>query len=410
MARPSSELQLCLKAGLRLIYKSNKFKMKTTRLLSMLFVGVSVLGCSDDDNNKVEQPVKPFVNPDVAEVYKGTQSPGDVWSWSLDNEQKHMIASWDYGTFDDTSDDLEIEGTFEKLPSGFLKVTITKVTPVSNEILTDGSAWFYALEIPGMAMIVKPEGSIKGDLIAMIPEGDCPTIEGKYNYVISAPGDRSSYNPITDEAFGTIDMTATGSGFSISGYKFSLDCIDGACSESGVINGLPTATCVGGGEIKVSSSGKTVAEGQFTNAGAMMMDFGYGKGGVFALKATEAATKGSLADNSYSGIAYMPKNNNDQTVAVKLQFFNNGLDNMIGAGNPYSDIENNLVDTEEGATVLVENVVNGRVYGSMNFDNLQGGSQMAGALLVNGDNQILILSSYEEESQNPFILILAKQN
>jgi hypothetical protein len=384
--------------------------MKTTRLLSMLFVGLFVLGCSDDDKNTDEQPVKPFVNPDVAEVYKGTQSPGDVWSWSLDKEQDHMIATWDYGTFDDTSDDLEIEGTLEELPSGFLKVTITKVTPASAEILTDGSAWFYALEIPGMAMIVKPEGSIKGDLIAMIPEGDCAAIPGTYNYVISAPGDRSSYNPITDEAFGTINMTESGSGFAISGYKFSLDCIDGACSETGVINGLPTASCTNGGEVVLSEAGETVAEGQFTNAGAMMMDFGYGNGGVFALKAGESATKGSLLDNTYAGIAYMPKNSNDQTVAVKLEFSNNGLDNMVGVGNPFSDIENNLLDLEEGATVLVEDVVNGRVYGSMNFDNLEGGSQMAGALLVNGNDQILILSSYDEESQNPFILILAKQN
>jgi hypothetical protein len=384
--------------------------MKTTRLLSMLFVGLFVLGCSDDDKNTDEQPVKPFVNPEVAEVYKGTQSPGDVWSWSLDKEQDHMIASWDYGTFDDTSDDLAIEGTLEELPSGFLKVTITKVTPASADILTDGSAWFYALEIPGMAMIVKPEGSIKGDLIAMIPEGDCAAIPGTYNYVISAPGDRSSYNPITDEAFGTINMAENGSGFTISGYKFSLDCIDGACSESGVINGLPAASCTNGGEVVLTEAGETVAEGQFTNAGAMMMDFGYGNGGVFALKAAESATKGSLLDNTYTGIAYMPKNSNDQTIAVKVEFANNGLDNMVGVGNPFSDIENNLLNLEEGATVLVEDVVNGRVYGTMNFDEIQGGSQMAGALLVNGNDQILILSSYDEESQNPFILILAKQN
>jgi hypothetical protein len=31
-------------------------------------------------------------------------------------------------------------------------------------------------------------------------------------------------------------------------------------------------------------------------------------------------------------------------------------------------------------------------------------------LLVNGDDQILILTSYDEESLNPFLLILAKQN
>src|SRR5690606_12964156 len=167
--------------------------MKKSQLVLSIFAGVLLAACSNSGENEV-QP-KPFVNLEVAEVYKGTQSPGDVWTWALDKEQGHMMATWDYGTFDDTSDDISIEGTFETLPSGFLKVTITKSVPESDEIPTDGSAWFYALEIPDMAMVIKPEGSIKGDIIAMVPQGDCASIPGTYNYIISAPGERSSYNP-----------------------------------------------------------------------------------------------------------------------------------------------------------------------------------------------------------------------
>lgn len=384
--------------------------MKKTHLFSMLLAGLWIAGCSD---NEAVEEVKPkhFVNPDVAEVYKGTQSPGDVWTWSLDKEQGHMMASWDYGTFDDSSDDIEIEGTFETLPSGFLKVTITKATPESDEIKTDGSAWFYALEIPGMAMIIKPEGSIKGDIIAMIPQGDCAEIPGTYNYIISAPGERSTYDPITDEAFGYLEVTGNGTGFDLSGYKFSLDCVNGGnCSDTGPINGIPSAACVGGGEVVITESGSTVAQGQFTNAGAMMMDFGYGNGGVFALKASENATKASFLNNTYTGIAYMPKNNEDKTVPVRLSFIENDLGNMIGTGFPFTDIENNLVDNEEGAVVLVEDVINGRVIGSMNFDEDGDMSSMASALLVNGNDQILILSSYDEDTLDPFILILARQN
>jgi hypothetical protein len=382
--------------------------MKKTHLFSMLLAGLWIAGCSTNEDNEA-QP-KPFVNPDVAEVYKGTQSPGDVWTWSLDKEQGHMTASWDYGTFDDTSDDIAIEGTFETLPSGYLKVTITKATPENEEIKTDGSAWFYALEIPGMAMVIKPEGSIKGDIIAMIPQGDCASIPGTYNYIISAPGQSESYNPITSEAFGYVEIAEDGSDFSLSGYKFSLDCINGDCSETGPINGIPSATCVGGGEVVISENGNTIAQGQFTNAGAMMMDFGYGNGGVFALRTGENATKAALLNNTYFGIAYLPQNQNDKTVPVKLAFIENDLGNMIGTGHPFSNIETNEVANDEGAVVLVENVVNGRVYGSMNFDNDVDASQMAAALLVNGDDQILILSSYDEETLNPFILILAKQN
>jgi hypothetical protein len=383
--------------------------MKTTHLLIMLAAGLWIAGCSPSESDEATQP-KPFVNPEVAKVYKGTQSPGDVWTWSLDEEQGHMTASWDFGTFDDSSDDIEIEGTFETLPSGYLKVSITKSVPVHEEIPTDGTAWFYALEIPGMAMVVKPEGSIKGDIIAMVPQGDCASIPGTYNYIISAPGDGADYNPITSEAFGYVEIAEDGANFKVSGYKFSLDCVNGDCSQSGPINGIPTASCTGGGEIVITESGSTVAQGQFTNGGAMMMDFGYGNGGVFALKTSESATKASLLDNTYIGLAYLPQNNGDVTMPVKLEFHENDLGNMVGVGNPFTDIENNIVSSEEGAIVLVENVVNGRVYGTMNFDEDADVSQMASALLVNGNDQILILSSYSEGDLNPFILILAKQN
>lgn len=366
-------------------------------------------GCSTE-NEEAARP-RPFVDPEVAEVYKGTQSPGDVWTWALDKEQGHMTASWDYGTFDDTSDDITVEGTFEELPSGFFKVSITKAVPSTDEIPTDGTAWFYALEIPGMAMVIKPEGSIKGDIISMVPQGDCADIPGTYNYVVSAPGERSTYDPITQEAFGYLEVTNSGASFSLSGYKFSLDCVGGGnCTDTGLIEGIPIAICNGGGDVVITEGGETIAVGQFTGGGTMMMDFGYGNGGAFALKASGNATKASLLDNAYVGVAYMPKNENDKAVPVKLDFFENDLGNMIGTANPFADIETAQLTNEEGAVIIVENVVNGRVFGNVNFDNDQDTSQMGAALLVNGNDQILILTSYHEEHLNPFILILARQN
>jgi hypothetical protein len=384
--------------------------MKKTYALVVLSVALWMGSCSDENEQPIE-PAKPFVDLAAAKFYKGTQSPGDVWTWALDKEKGHMVAFWDYGTFDDTSDDISIEGTFVTLPSGFLKVTITKAVPASQEIPTDGTAWFYAMEIPGMAMVVKPEGSIKGDIIAMVPQGNCADIPGTYNYIVSAPGERNAYDPITQEAFGYLEVTNSGTDFALSGFKWSLDCVNGGnCTDTGLINGMPMATCKGGGDVVIKDGGKTVASGQFTNGGTMMMDFGYGNGGAFALKASGNATKASLMNNTYFGIAYMPKNENDKTTPVKLDFFENDLGNMIGTGYPYTNIENGTVSNDEGAVVIVEDVINGRVLGNMNFDNDNDVSSMGAALLVNGNDQILILTSYGEEDLSPFILILAKKN
>jgi len=383
--------------------------MKKKNALFLLLFSLIIGACSDED--ALETVPKPFVNLEVAEVYNGTQSPGDVWTWALDKEQGHMTATWDYGTFDDKSDDISIEGTFTTLPSGFLKVTITKAEPATEEIPTNGTAWFYAMEIPGMALVIKPEGSIKGDLIAMVPQGECADIPGTYNYIRSAPGDRSSYSPLTQEAFGYLQVTNNGSGgFNLSGYKWSLDCINGGpCTETGVINGIPTATCTGSGEIIITDGGDTSAKGQFTSGGTMMVDFGKGNGGAFALRASETANKTSLLNNTYFGLVYQPRNESNVTMPVTLSFFENSLNNMVGTGYPFTNIETNEIDNT-GAVIIVEDVVNGRIYGTMNFDEDNDVSSFGGGLLVSGNDQILIFSSYNEDDNNPFILVLAKKN
>lgn len=382
--------------------------MKKPYVFIVVATLVAMGSCSDDDPSPDNK--QPFVNLDVAEIYKGTQSPGDVWTWVLDKEQEHMTATWDYGTFDDTSDDITIEGTFETLPSGFLKVTIINTEPSNNEIPVDGSAWFYALEIPGMAMIIKPEGTIKGDIIAMVPEGNCADIAGTYNYVVSAPGGRSSYNPITQEAFGYLEIAESGNGLALSGYKWSLDCVNGGnCTDTGIIQGIPNGICTDNGDVVITDGGGTVAVGRFTSAGTMMIDFGKGKGGAFALKTSEQATKASLLDNDYMGLVYMPKNQNDNTLPVKLSFFENDLGYMIGTAHPYANVETGEVDNDNGVVVLVHDVVNGRVFGTLNFDNDNDESSMGAALLVDGNQQILILTSYGEDDLNPFILVLVKQ-
>lgn len=385
--------------------------MKKLIINACVLSALLLASCSDEEStNVVPKEETAFINEEVAKTYRGTQSPGDVWTWQLDKEQGHMTASWDYGTFDDTSDDISIEGTFVTLPSGYLKVTITAAEPASAEIPTDGSAWFYALEVPDMAMVIKPEGSIKGDIIAMVAEGDCNAVEGTYNYIITAPGNGKDFDPVVQEAFGYAELTDTGDSYEISAYKWSLDCISGPCSDTGEVNGVPLAICTEGGALEISDGGSTVAQGQFTQAGAMMMDFGYGNGGFFALKASELAQKEAMANNTYIGLAYLPENNDEKTVPVQLDFsLDSDLDRVVGYGRPFTDIENNILDDQEGAGLIVENVVNGRAYGSMVFGELT--TDMAAALHVNGNDQILIVTSTSPEEGNPpIILILAKKN
>ncbi|KAA1245655.1 hypothetical protein [Aquimarina sp. RZ0] len=174
-----------------------KVKNKFQIISLMLTLFLLAIGCTNDDV---------FINPveDIS-TYRGTQSPGDVWQWQFNHTNNRMIAIWDVGTFDDTTDDIRIEVDFQILSSGFLKVNIDQVTPSSPEIPDDGTAFFYALEVDEMALMVKPEGSIKGDVIALVAVGDCSNTLNSYNYIVTAPGN-PSFDPITEEAFGSITI------------------------------------------------------------------------------------------------------------------------------------------------------------------------------------------------------------
>ena len=56
-------------------------------------------------------------------VYKGTQAPGDVWNWTLNDTAHTFTAVWDHGTTD-PSDDITLGGTYTVLSTGGLPGTI----------------------------------------------------------------------------------------------------------------------------------------------------------------------------------------------------------------------------------------------------------------------------------------------
>ena len=367
-------------------------------MTALIVVGIF----SSCDNSELPNPVG-----DVIKYYKGTQSPGDVWEWEINETTGKMTASWDYGTFDNTDDDISIEGDVEKLSSGYLKVTITNVTPASEEIPTNGTAWFYAMELPNMALVIKPEGAIKGDIIAMVAQGDATQMAGDYNYIITAPGNGVEFDPNTEESLGAVTMTPSVDGFDISGNAWSLDCYTGACSYESEIGGVPTAVVEENGNFKIydTEDQSTVASGQYTEAGILMVDFGYGNGGVFALRQNDL-TMDVFNGNQFNGIAYFPtRSGNDKTVPVALEIGENGM----ATGFAYSNIETNQFENESVVSIeflgIDKGMVNGLIHHNDGTDTV-----LAGAVLSQGEKQILILSSTTSEEGNPpFVLIMTSK-
>lgn len=376
---------------------------KTILKLTTLALLFGMIGCSDDDSTTM---VEGDAN---ISVYKGTQSPGDVWDWTLNHDENTFTTVWDYGTFDDVTDDITIEGTYETLASGYLKCTINSVNPSHEEIPADGSAYFYAMQLPDVAMMVKPEGSIKGDLIATVAAGDCGDVVGEYNYILTAPGNGELYDPATEEAYGEVTIVDNGGGnFGISGNKYSLDCAnEGACTINSAITGLPTAVCSENGTVVISSNdNETEVVGQFTSAGVMMLDRGQGNGGVLAFQKSASYDFNDLVGAEMIGLAYLPHNNDEKTVPIKFTFEDTG-DAILGDGHMITDIYTGSLDPE-GVTMRVDGITEGLLDGDLTFDSNGLGTNFVAAMLESNGSKMLIVSSHDPEG-SPFILVLVEK-
>ncbi|WP_422360524.1 hypothetical protein [Reichenbachiella sp.] len=372
--------------------------MKTNNFWISILALTIVFGCNDEEDTDIN----PTSDPNVSH-YKGTQAPGDIWDWVLDYNHMTFSTTWDHGTFDDTSDDIAVEGTFITLPSGYLKCTINKSTPSNGDIPEDGSAYFFAMNLPNMTMIIKPEGSIKGDLIAAVATGECNDVPGDYNYIMVAPGNMEAYDPVTEEAYGVASFVDNGNGFAISGEGYSLDCAnEGVCTSTSTIQGLPVAECQDNGAIKIMSDGATAIEGQFTGAGVMMIDRGEGNGGVLAVQQSGAYEFNDLVDADMVGFAYMPANEEETIVPVHLVFKDEG-NVILGKASKINDIVTGELEAKEPVSIRVDAINNGLLDGDITHsDGL--GTNFVAAMLESEGEKMLILSSTSTNG-DPFILI-----
>jgi hypothetical protein len=245
-------------------------------------------------------------------AYKGTSSPGDVYTWTLDTGAHTFSAIWDHGTTD-PSDDITFSGPYITLPSGFLKMTIASVSPASSLFPTDGSAYYYALEVPGVVLFADPEGSIVSrHTITSVHSGESTGFAGSYNY--AATSMPSGINPETNEAFGNISFTAAGTdAYTVGGHKYSFDYFPSGVSTVNSPITIGTATVDPTTGTMHDPTGTVTL--QATAAGALIVDGGAGSGGAFAGRQDSVAFA-DLASLSFSCIGY----NNMGNEAARYKF------------------------------------------------------------------------------------------
>ena len=153
------------------------FRFVRLALSAAILVGTAI-ACGGGDPTYVPTP-----NPDV---YRGTQAPGDVWSYTLGTT-----------TFTATNETLghDYGGTIAELDNGYLKLNVTSSD--NPDLIGKLPVPCHALEVPGVALILKPAEQ-DGNVVVCVAVDEKPTEDTTYNYV-------KFPDPDWDDGLGGID-------------------------------------------------------------------------------------------------------------------------------------------------------------------------------------------------------------
>lgn len=280
------------------------------RFTFLAAIGVVLSGCGGS------------LTTNSAQNYLGTQGPGDVWSWTMDES-----------TFTATNQTLgyHYTGTKSTLPTGFLKLSVSST---DDPGVSAGQA-AYALELPGTALMLKMAGADEKSPIIAACLGANPTgPQVSFNFV--AVGS-AGFNAASDQAYGHVTFDVNGNNLSGTSHHFTMDGTplpDGPATFTGD-NGLMTDT------------GNNPATGAMTPSGVCVLDYGPQMGGVIGVK--QAASNVDLADlasRHFRGFLI----NQGKTQCVDV--IPNGDGTLHGAGyaNP-NGVETGTFDNGSGVTV-----------------------------------------------------------
>ncbi|MHC5009428.1 MAG: hypothetical protein ACYTG6_00580 [Planctomycetota bacterium] len=283
--------------------------------------------------------------PAPSREYVGTQSPGDLWSWTLDPldtwEATNETLAFDYS------------GTYESLPSGFLKFIVTGSTEPGMVL----PAVAYGLEMPNTALLVKPDGPDE-NLICMVAAGSCPV--GPTRILNWVEMTDAFWNPLTDTAYGIATATITGANMDIENDRWLLD---GTPLPPESLTGF---TCASG---IITDPTTPAAAIVMAPTGVFISDSGPGEGGVIGMDAP--AVDIDLADLVLAGREYRGTHFKDQTTSgddSRAVWARPGGPGDL-TGGEYIDIETNVERTTSLATIVfVDQPSPGIVNGTLEDD------------------------------------------
>ncbi len=208
--------------------------------------------------------------------YVGTQAPGDVWNMSIN-----------YTTFTATDSSLSTtySGSVLLEASGIYKLSLNQSTDPNLPAPAVG----FAFHVPGVGLVARFGDSTHGAVVAVVL-GNCPTVDGSYNFV-AVP--RKGWSSSTDNAYGTATYTAASSNLAINPFLIN------GTSEASILANISCSAGVG------TAGTKTLV---VSPTGSLVIDMGLGLGGAVGMVAPATNLDiGTLTSFDYRGMIHRPE-------------------------------------------------------------------------------------------------------
>ncbi len=324
---------------------------------------------------------------DQGTTYLGTQSPGDVWTWTL-NEDNTFVA-------ENVTLTHSYSGTYTTLPSDFLKLSVTSSSNPAVIATPANPAIAFAFEVPGTALVIRPAGA-DSDVIVATAQGSCPTANASYNWTVMP---YAGWDANSSEAYGVTTSTVTGSSFDFVHDLYQLD-------------GTAIATTSGAGftcaEGRISKDGDPMIVG-LTPSGFLIGDNGPNAGGFIGMEAPATnvdLSAAALAGKEFRGVLFRNGSTGDDTALIW------GRPNAAGAldGGTYFDIE---AGTENQEVTVTFGTQSSPGVVSAVLDPLLAGLASEDFTVmvneINGKYFVFGISTVEGISTQPYNLVLIEQ-
>lgn len=174
---------------------------------------------------------------------------------------------------------ISVQGTYERLDSGFLRLTVTQASGPAGQAPAPGDQ-AYALEVPGFAMFLRPmQGN---ELIPMLVRGACPTADFRANWAMAQTTEMRDASRADREWFGTFFYEHGATPRASVDGRYSLATLSPLADAARPIE-------VGGcedGLLQVLGDGEVIANMWLTDGGAMVesMNGGQRLQTIFAMR------------------------------------------------------------------------------------------------------------------------------